>query len=93
VEFREGDRVKVVRFEENLAPNGMGEGIEWDNTWVNARYEDNGTINLNMDGYFGIEFVINHIDQSGVEFENDLGYAFPLSSLEKVVQSQLKEVA
>jgi hypothetical protein len=92
VEFREGDIVKVVRIEEDEAPNGMGEGVAWNNAWINTRYEDNGTIDFNMDGYFGMEFTIEDISVEGVYFENDpAGYAFPLSSLEKVVQ--LKEVA
>lgn len=87
VEFRPGDKVKIVRMEEDDAPNGMGEGRQWVNNW--ADYTDiRGTVVDGMSSYIGCEYVINDIDETGVYFvvddlhTNEFGY--PLSALEKV---------
>lgn len=79
VEFKKGDYVKIARFEESFAPNGMGYGREWDNTWLQ------GT----MDLFIGRTATIEWIDDYGVIFsdyegEENIGYAWPLSVLEKV---------
>lgn len=82
VEFKSGDKVKVVRFEETDAPNGMGEGKVWNNSWE-----------PDMDKAISLEFEINHIDTSGAYFvvaaEYDynfspIHYTYPLSVLEKI---------
>ena len=75
VEFRPGDKVRVMRQVEESDPNGMGEGVPWDNCWV-----------ADMDNYLGLEFTIMDIDTFGVMFYSDthVGYAFPLAALDKV---------
>ena len=79
VEFKSGDRVKIVRFEESFAPNAMGENIVWDNTWIEPC----------MDELIGSEGTIAWIENAGVWFfdivgETTIDYMFPLSVLEKV---------
>lgn len=84
VEFKPGDRVKVVRFEADGAEDAMGDGIQWDNSW-----------NDGMDQAIGKEFEISSIDDMGVLFTDwvEMGYdavreyaiyAYPLSVLEKL---------
>lgn len=83
VEFKVGDRVKVVSDAPTADPNGMGVGIEWENSWVHAEYLF-GAAYPHMDGYIGLEFVIEDIDETGVIFEDGDGcvsYAFPLSCM------------
>lgn len=81
-EFNVGDKVRVVRRTEDFAPNGMGEGIMWENQWIKA--DNDGP---NMDRYLGLEFEIDYIVNTGVLFkdwEAWASYAFPLSSLENI---------
>lgn len=81
VEFNIGDRVRVVRFEQDKAPNGMGEGVAWGNTWQDT-----------MDQAIGFEFEVFEIDpELGVLFcplvDCDFpaaDYGYPLSVLQKV---------
>lgn len=75
VEFKEGDVVRVVRFVEDDDPDGMGEGIRWDNGWVEE-----------MDKFLGLPMIIEGIDEEGVYFEGGKGasFGFPLKSLEKI---------
>lgn len=82
VEFKVGDKVRVVRQVESFDPNGMGNGVEWENTWCSADGDWKA-----MDGYLGLEFTIAEIESYGVTFETDLdglSYALPLAALEKV---------
>lgn len=83
VDFRVGDTVKIVRLEEEEAPNGMGDGKVWQNAWAPA-----------MDQTIGFTYEINDIDENGVHFvsdeDHDNWYAYPLSALENL--SRQKEV-
>lgn len=88
VEFNVGDKVRVMRQEETDAPNGMGEGVQWLNSWVGPEAgaffsaEERG-----MDAYLGMEFEIEHISAEGVSFVghcHNESYLFPLSSLDKI---------
>lgn len=87
VEFNVGDKVKIVRIEEDDAPNGMGVGKQWVNNWADG-VSYRGTIFQGMSSYLGYEYEINDIDETGVYFvvdeshTNEFGY--PLSALEKV---------
>jgi hypothetical protein len=76
--FRPGDKVRVVRIEEDEAPNGMGEGTIWHNSWPSE-----------MDRAVGLVFEIDDIDEQGVHFAEPehspiTWYAYPLSALEKI---------
>lgn len=78
VEFEIGDRVMVDGIAETEQPDGMGDGIDWQNSWV----ED-------MNDAIFKEFEIYDIDEAGVRFveiEGDWNteYMFPLSALRKV---------
>lgn len=90
VEFRVGDYVKVVRFAESGQKDGMGEGIDWDNTWVNCEFYDGGMDAAITRGY---TFEIIEIDECGVYFADfaDLDeqpmcvkFSYPLSVLQHV---------
>jgi len=91
VEFKVGDTVRVMRQEEDDAPNGMGDGIPWENSWIGGTVEQSlkGEYKTDMDAFLGLEFVIEDIDFYGVTFEDSSGYAyaFPLSSLDKVKEA------
>lgn len=76
VEFKVGDRVKVVSDAESLDPNGMGVGVKWENTWAGSCGEY-----LHMDGYIGLEFEIADISELGVFFSDDFTFGFPLSCM------------
>lgn len=88
VEFRIGDRVKVVSDAASYDQNGMGPGVKWLNGWENAfNYE--GRLHMGMDGYIGMEFEIEDISQEGVYFvgySSENSYGFPLSSLINLTQ-------
>lgn len=83
-EFKVGDKVRVMRQVESFDPDGMGEGIRWANEWIPAEDLDWKA----MDGYLGLEFVIESIDSHGAVFEtfeaDGPSYAFPLKALDKV---------
>lgn len=72
VEFKVGDKVKIVRKVASHCGNGMGEGVEWENIWE-----------MSMDNYIGEIATIDYIGYAGVSFEEG-GYGWPLSALEKV---------
>lgn len=77
VVFEPGDRVRVVRFAETLETGGMGNGVDWDNCWIQG----------DMDDYIGLDFTIDNIYVEGVEFVETVGgwkYRFPLSVLVKI---------
>lgn len=81
VEFKEGDRVRVMRQEEDYAENGMGNGRAWCNNWVGENDEGE----KGMDAYLGLEFEIAEITSCGAIFVSpEIGYAFPLTSLERI---------
>jgi hypothetical protein len=83
VEFKVGDTVRVVREEQTGAPNGMGEGVKWENCWSGF----DGNTELGMDKWLGRKGTIEDISVEGVTFEmpdDELSYSFPLTSLEKV---------
>lgn len=86
VEFKVGDKVKVVRSSTTGAVNGMGEGILWENTWDSV-----------MDDAFGMTGIISEITTLGIYFETIIedsylkGLGYPLTSLEKVNPVPLPE--
>lgn len=74
VEFNVGDKVRVMRQVESFDPNGMGDGVEWENTWVD-----------DMDRFLGLEFEISDFSPEGVDLsEETCFYLFPLTALDKV---------
>lgn len=89
VEFKVGDKVRVMRRVKDNDPDGMGEGIPWQNNWIAAETGWAG-----MDGFLGLTFEIEDITAEGATFvvaekyrkfvEHDAQYAFPLSCLDKV---------
>lgn len=87
VEFKRGDKVRIVRLEAEFAPNGMGEGVRWENTWPNS-FDDGDIIVRGMDAFIGCEYEINDIDETGVYFVEDEdhnnSYGYPLSALENI---------
>lgn len=73
VEFKVGDKVRVMREVETGDSNGMGEGQSWENSW-----EEGMTLCL------GLEFEIENIYRDiGAEFKGG-SYIFPLAALMKV---------
>jgi hypothetical protein len=79
VEFKVGDTVKVMQKTPSHAPNGMGEGIEWRNSW-----------NSGLDCYLGAEGVIYSIEDSGCWLESS-SYGYPLASLKKVTSATVED--
>jgi hypothetical protein len=73
VEFKAGDRVRVMRQIETNDENGMGDGVEWENNWVDE-----------MDKYLGLEFEILDISPEGADISKTCFYLFPLAALDKV---------
>lgn len=72
VEFKVGDKVKVLSVGVSDDPNGMGPGVRYMNSWVRS-----------MDDSVGKIFIIASITSNGVHFEQDyLGY--PLNVLENL---------
>jgi hypothetical protein len=90
VEYRVGNVVRVMRQVEDYDPNGMGDGMEWDNTWIASDGED-----LGMDEYLGLSFEIAEISEEGVFFEgaDACSYAFPLASLDKIAEALIERKA
>ena len=86
VEFKVGDRVKVVSDAVTNDPNGMGAGVEWNNCWVHATNED-GYLQMGMDGFISMEFEIHDIDEHGVYFSEE-SYGFPLSCMINLSQRE-----
>jgi len=81
VEFKEGDRVRVVSQEVDDAEDGMGTGCQWENAWIH----DDLSGDKGMDAYLGLEFTIEEITVHGATFEStSISYGFPLTALEKV---------
>jgi hypothetical protein len=76
VEFKVGDRVKVVRKVASFAHHGMGNDLEWDNSWVEPE----------MCSELGVTGKVTPISRRGV-CVNELGFGYPLAALEKVVQT------
>lgn len=82
VEFNVGDTVRVVRFEESGAEDGMGDAGKWDNTWTDGMDE--------ILKYPTLTHQIHEINEMGVMFVNEpdchdfMEYMYPLSVLEKV---------
>lgn len=86
VEFREGDRVKIVRDAEDYDPNGMGAGVTWKNGWIHTQ-KDDGLVYPHMDGYIGLEFEIEFITEHGAFFTaEDNSFGFPLSCMINLTQ-------
>jgi hypothetical protein len=81
-EFRVGDKVMVYFPEADNAPNGMGEGIEWGNGWIDdMNYAVGGVFEIAAIEYTGVEFV-DYVDEATLHPHG--GYHYPLSSLVKV---------
>lgn len=78
VEFNPGDYVRVMGLAVDGEEDGMGDGVDWENSWVDE-----------MDKACGHIFEINEIREEGaffVEIEGDFtdaGYGYPLSVLQK----------
>jgi hypothetical protein len=86
VTFAPGDRVKITGFEEDFAPDGMGDGVTWDNQWPDIWKDGNLVGGMSM--FIGYEYEINDIDETGVYFVTDEShtnmYGYPLTVLEKI---------
>lgn len=84
-EFKIGNIVRVMRQAETDAPDGMGEGRQWDNSYHEA-----------MDAYLGLTFEIADISEQGVEFatEHDgCSFLFPLTSLDFIAEAMITRKA
>jgi hypothetical protein len=89
VSFAPGDKVKIVRMEQSPAPNGMGDGVAWQNSWSEGYKNDNLGINVRgLSEYIGFTYEINNIDETGAYFVEDEDhnnpYGYPLTALEKI---------
>lgn len=77
VEFKVGDKVKVVRSCKRHDRDGMGDGVEWLNSWVDE-----------MNTIIGKEVIIKSIEREGVRFISvegvDIECSYPLKSLDKI---------
>lgn len=82
VEFKVGDKVLIFTTEVTGAENAMGEGVDWDNAWIeDMDYAVGGVHEIESINEYGVEFV---------QFVNEpsltphMGYLYPLSVLAKV---------
>lgn len=84
-EFRAGDTVKIVRVEQDFAPDGMGEGVEWENNWVESTGFSDTFAFANMNYGVGKTYEIADIDETGAYFiedeEHNNRFGYPLSVL------------
>lgn len=74
VEFQVGDKVKVVRTVRDDASNGMGDGVVWNNVWIDTMTESIGTI-----------AIVIGIDKHGAYLNGDeFEFGWPLLALENL---------
>lgn len=91
MKFKIGDKVKVVRKVETHSFDGMGEGIEWGNSWTSK-----------MNDSIGKTFIIrSYYPQGGYSFVGDIN-EYPEAALElcedvavstlELVQNKVKDI-
>jgi hypothetical protein len=93
-EFAIGNVVRVMRQVQQDDPNGMGDGVAWNNNWVGID-DDNSCGPVGMNKHLGGTFVIADICDEGVEFEgaDEVSFLFPLASLDKIANAMIERKA
>lgn len=95
-EFQVGNVVRVMRQVEDFDPNGMGNGVAWENTWVGIGGEAGDNSPVGMNKMLGMTGIIEDIAAEGVEFEGSgqLSYLYPLASFDFIsATKQVKDAA
>jgi hypothetical protein len=83
VEFKPGDKALIafLGIQECFTLNGMGEGVDWDNKWVERMdYAVGGVHEIESIDEFGVEFV-EYVDDMSLHPHQ--GFRYPLSVLVK----------
>jgi hypothetical protein len=95
-EFAVGNVVRVMRQVEDADPNGMGDGVKWENNWVGFYGEAGDNTPYGMNKCLGMSFVIEDIEPEGVTFEGagELSFLFPLAAFDFIsATKQVKDAA
>lgn len=83
IEFNVGDKVRIERSTVDRDPDGMGAGVEWENSWTD-----------NMDDEIGKEFTISHIGPAGAHLFGDRhDYGWPLNVMTNLSAAQTTSFA